>query len=100
MPLTFSKQTIMNTNPNKQLVTCPKCAEQINVSALLHNQIEAELHQTFAAQLAEKQNQFELQLKSEKTQLEQHLKARLAAESSEQMQAMQNELNAKSEQLR
>ncbi|MDD5227356.1 MAG: DUF2130 domain-containing protein [Methylococcales bacterium] len=90
----------MNTNQNKQLVTCPKCAEQINVSALLHNQIEAELHQAFTSRLAEKQNQFEHQLKSEKAQLEQNLKARLAAESSEQMQAMRNELNAKSEQLR
>jgi hypothetical protein len=90
----------MNMNQNKQTVTCPKCAEQINVNALLHNQIEAELHQSFANQLAQKQTQFEQQLKAEKATLEQHLKASLAADSEAQIQAMRNELNAKSEQLR
>lgn len=98
--LTSFKQPIMNMNQNKQTVTCPKCAEQINVNALLHNQIEAELHQAFASQLAQKQAQFEHQLKSEKAQLEQHLKARLAAESNEQMQAMRHELNEQSQKLR
>lgn len=100
MTLTSNKQTIMNTNPNKQTVTCPKCAEQINVNALLHNQIEAELHQSFAAQLAQKQTQFEHQLKSEKATLEQTLKASLAADSEAQIQAMRSELNEQSQKLR
>ena len=100
MPLTTNKQTIMNMNPNKQTVTCPKCAEQINVNALLHNQIEAELHQSFAAQLAQKQTQFEQQLKSEKSILEQTLRANLAADSEAQIQAMRSELNEQSQKLR
>ena len=90
----------MNTNLNKQTVTCPKCSEQINVNALLHTQIEAELHQSFANQLAQKQTQFEQQLKAEKATLEQHLKASLAAESETQIQSMRNELNEQSEKLR
>ena len=90
----------MNMNQNKQTVTCPKCAEQINVNALLHNQIEAELHQSFATQLAQKQTQFEQQLKAEKATLEQTLKASLAADSETQIQAMRSELNEQSEKLR
>jgi hypothetical protein len=90
----------MNTNLNKQTVTCPKCSEQINVNALLHTQIEAELHQSFANQLAQKKTQFEQQLKAEKATLEQHLKASLAAESETQIQSMRNELNEQSEKLR
>jgi hypothetical protein len=90
----------MNTNLNKQTVTCPKCSEQINVNALLHTQIEAELHQSFANQLAQKQTQFEQQLKAEKATLEQHLKASLAADSEAQIQAMRNELNEQSQKLR
>jgi hypothetical protein len=94
--LTSYKQPIMNMNQNKQTVTCPKCAEQINVNALLHNQIEAELHQSFATQLAQKQTQFE----SEKATLEQTLKASLAADSEAQIQAMRSELNEQSQKLR
>jgi hypothetical protein len=84
----------------KQAVTCPKCTAQIDVSALLHSQIEAELHQNFAVQLSQKQAQFEVQLKNEKAQLEQTLKARLTADSQAQIDAMRNELDEKSAQLR
>ncbi len=90
----------MNINQDKQTVTCPKCAEEINVNVLLHNQIEAELRQSFAAQMTQKQTQFEQQLKTEKAQLEQSLKVTLAADSAVQIQAMRDELNIKSEQLR
>lgn len=87
-------------NPEKQAVTCPKCAAQIDVSALLHSQIEAELRQSFASQFSQQQAQFDVQLKNEKAQLEQTLKASLAADSQAQIEAMRNELNEKSEQLR
>lgn len=87
-------------NPEKQAVTCPKCAAQIDVSALLHSQIEAELHQSFASQFSQQQAQFEVQLKNEKAQLEQTLKASLTADSQAQIEAMRNELNEKSQQLR
>jgi hypothetical protein len=87
-------------NQEKQAVTCPKCAAQIDVSALLHSQIEAELRQSFASQFSKQQAQFEVQLKNEKVQLEQTLKASLAADSQAQIDAMRNELNEKSQQLR
>jgi len=86
-------------NKDKQSVTCPKCAAKIDVSALLHSQIEAELRQNFAAQLEKQQTEFENQSKAEKAQLEQSLKARLAADSAAQIDAMRNELNEKSQQL-
>lgn len=82
-------------NQDKQSVTCPKCSAQIDVSALLHSQIEAELKQNFAAQLSQQKNHFE----TEKAQLEQSLKARLAADSAAQIEAMRIELNEKSQQL-
>jgi hypothetical protein len=87
-------------NQEKQAVTCPKCAAKIDVSALLHSQIEAELRQSFASQFSKQQAQFEVQLKNEKVQLEQTLKASLAADSQAQIDAMRNELNEKSQQLR
>ncbi len=87
-------------NQEKHAVTCPKCAAQIDVSALLHSQIEAELRQSFASQFSKQQAQFEVQLKNEKVQLEQTLKASLAADSQAQIDAMRNELNEKSQQLR
>lgn len=86
-------------NQDKQSVTCPKCSAKIDVSALLHSQIEAELRQTFAVQLSQQQVQFEAQLKTEKAQLEQSLKARLAADSAAQIETMRAELNEKSQQL-
>lgn len=87
-------------NLNNQTVNCPKCGEHINVNALLHHQIETELHQSFATQLANQKAEFELQLNTEKTQLEQSLKIRLLADSQSQIEAMRNELNEKSLQLR
>ena len=96
----FTTQQINIMNQNNQVVNCPKCGEQINVNALLHHQIEAELSQSFAMQLASQKAEFELQLNTEKTQLEQTLKIRLLADSQSQIEAMQNELNEKSLQLR
>jgi hypothetical protein len=134
----------MNMNPNKQTVTCPKCTHQFNADEVLSRQIEDKLRQSFEAQSAQNQAQFEYQLKAEKAQyeqlstkihaqklqidferqsmqthiaeavqqgvkreragLEQSLTARITAnvnaENSDRFQAMENELNHKSEQVK
>lgn len=49
----------MNMNQNKQTVTCPKCTHQFNADELLYRQIEDNLRQSFATELANKQAQYD-----------------------------------------
>ncbi len=108
MPLTSYKKTIMNMNQNKQTVTCPKCAHQFNADEVLSRQIEDKLRQSFEAQSAQNQAQFEHQLKAEKSQYEQ-LSTRIHAEKLQidfERQSMQTQIaeavqqQVKSEKLR
>lgn len=84
----------------QQKISCPNCATQIDVNSLLYQQVQSELHQNFEKQLTEQKRQHELQLQTEKLQLENVLKAKLQAESEEQFRLLQEELTEKSQQVK
>lgn len=110
-------------------IKCPNCGTSVDVQDILSHQLEEEIRQKYQAQLASEKKRFEQeqerlnqakeefeqkkrqenelfqerlerQLKEEKRALETRLKQKLAEEQSEQFQALQKELNQKSEQIR
>ena len=114
---------------NQTQIKCPNCGASIDVQDILAHQLEDEIKQKYQAQLAEEkkryeagfenlnkakeefeqkkkrenelfQDRLEKQLKDEKTALEEKLKTKLKEEQSEQFNALQKELNEKSEQIK
>lgn len=114
---------------NSNQVKCPNCGTSIDVQDILAHQLEEEIKQKFQGQLAAEKKRFEeqnerlaaqkaafeeakkkenelfqerlaKQLKEEKTNIELRLKAQLKEESTEQFDALQKELNEKSEQIK
>jgi hypothetical protein len=114
---------------NQNQIKCPNCGTSIDVQDILAHQLEDEIKQKYQAQLAEEkqkvekefeglnkakeefeqkkkqekelfQERLETQLKEEKKAIEAKLKAKLTEEQSEQFQALQKELNEKSEQIK
>lgn len=110
-------------------IKCPNCGTSIDVQDILAHQLEDEIKQKYQAQLADEKKKYEAeqekldkakqefeekkkqqnelfqerlekQLKEEKKAIEEKLKAKLAEEQSEQFQALQKELNEKSEQIK
>ncbi len=110
-------------------IKCPNCGTFIDVQDILAHQLEEEIKQKYQSQLADEQKKvaeqeeklknekeaFELkkkqenelfqerlekQLKEERKAIEDKLKAKLTEEQSEQFQALQKELNEKSEQIK
>jgi hypothetical protein len=114
---------------NTNQINCPKCATIIDVQDILAHQLEEEIKQKYQAQLAQDKKRFEAEqeqlakareefedkkkkenelfqsrleakLKEERIAMENKLKAKLIEEQSEQFQALQKELNEKSEQIK
>jgi hypothetical protein len=117
----------MESQPN--IITCPKCGNEINVSDVLFNQIEERLKQDFQVQIALKDKEYQekdkviqqaqnevqkakedmqtqvdaavkQQLSLQKTAMEKTLRKQVEDEKSEQMTTMEAELKKKSDQLK
>lgn len=118
----------MNNMQNNQ-ISCPNCGNPIDVEDILAHKLEEELKVKFNAQLAAEKKKYELELdtlnkakeefeakkkkendlfqerldktlKEERKLLEVKLKAKVNEEASEQLQALQDELKEKSEQVK
>lgn len=114
---------------NETQIKCPNCGTSIDVQDILAHQLEDEIKQKYQAQLSEEkqkydkefqllndakaeferkkkqenelfQERLEKQVKEEKKLIEEKLKSKLQEEQSEQFQALQKELNEKSEQIK
>lgn len=114
---------------NENQVKCPNCGTSIDVQDILAHQLEEEIKQKFQSQLAAErkkyasqfeelnkakedfqkakkqandmfQERLEKQLKEERKSIESKLKLKLQDEQSEQFQALQKELNEKSEKVK
>jgi len=110
-------------------IKCPNCDALIDVQDILSNQLEEEIKKKYQLQLAEEkkhyeqekdklntekeafeqkkkqenelfQERLEKQLKEDRKAIEEKLKTKIREEQSEQFQALQNELNEKSEQIK
>jgi hypothetical protein len=110
-------------------IKCPNCGESIDVQDILAHQLEEEIKQKYQSQIAEEkkkyktefenlnkakeefekikqqenelfQERLDTQLKEEKKIIETKLKSKLKEEQSEQFDALQKELNEKSEQIK
>lgn len=110
-------------------IKCPNCGTSIDVQDILAHQLEDEIKQKYQAQLVDEKKKYEAeqekldkakqefeekrkqqnelfqerlekQLKEDRKVLEEKLKAKLTEEQSEQFQALQKELNEKSEQVK
>jgi hypothetical protein len=110
-------------------IKCPNCGTSIDVQDILAHQLEDEIKQKYQTQIAEEkkkyeseqeklkqdkldfeqkkkqenelfQERFDKKLKEEKSLMEETLKIKLLEEQSEQFNALQKELNEKSEQIK
>jgi hypothetical protein len=110
-------------------IECPKCGAEINVNEILYHQLEDDFRKKYTAQLAiekkkydhelenlnlqkeefekkkQKENELfqeklQLKLREEKVLLEKQIKAKISEEQSEQVAAMQKDLQEQSEKLK
>jgi hypothetical protein len=114
---------------NETQIKCPNCGTSIDVQDILAHQLEEEIKQKYQSQIAEEKKKYEVgqeklneeklefekkkkqenelfherlenQLKEGKKEIESKLKLKLKEEQSEQFDALQKELNEKSEQIK
>ena len=114
---------------NETHIKCPNCGTSIDVQDILAHQLEEEIKQKYQAQIAEEKKKYEVSkeklkeeklefekkkkqenelfqerldnlLKEGKKEIETKLKLKLKEEQSEQFDALQKELNEKSEQIK
>ncbi|QCE42874.1 DUF2130 domain-containing protein [Psychroserpens sp. NJDZ02] len=114
---------------NENQIKCPNCGTSIDVQDILSHQLEEEIKQKYQSQIAAEkkryegqqeklkqaqhdfeqkkkrenvlfQERLENQLKEDKKEIETKLKLKLKEEQSEQFEALQKELNEKSEQVK
>ncbi|MFK5958473.1 MAG: DUF2130 domain-containing protein [Lutibacter sp.] len=114
---------------NSNQIKCPNCGTSIDVQDILSHQLEEEIKQKYQSQIAEEkkkytvefeglnkakeefekkkkqenemfQERLDTQLKEQKKVIETSLKLKLKEEQSEQFDALQKELNEKSEQVK
>ena len=114
---------------NETQIKCPNCGTSIDVQDILAHQLEEEIKQKYQAQIAEEKKKYEVSkeklkeeklefekkkkqenelfqerldnlLKEGKKEIETKLKLKLKEEQSEQFDALQKELNEKSEQIK
>ncbi len=114
---------------NNNQIKCPNCGTSIDVQDILADQLEEEIKQKYQSQIAEEKKKYESeqeklerekldfeekkkkenqlfqerlqnQLKESKKEIESKLKLKLKEEQSEQFDALQKELNEKSEQVK
>jgi hypothetical protein len=110
-------------------IQCPNCGQEIDVNDILYHQLDDELRRKYNDELAREQRKFQAQadavnkekaalesekrqlqeqisqgiregVKSERQKLEQKLRSQLEEEQSERINAMQQELSGKTEQLK
>jgi len=115
--------------PDTAQIKCPNCGTSIDVQDILAHQLEEEIKQKYQLQLADEkkkvdleqeklskakeefeqtrkqeaelfQERIESKLKDERKLIEEKLKKKLIEEQSDQFQALQKELNEKSEQIK
>ena len=80
-------------NQESSEIKCPHCGEEIDVNEALSRQLEEELRKQYENKLAKK-------LKENRGELEQSLKKKIEEEQAGQIQSLQDELAAKSNQVR
>ena len=114
---------------NENQIKCPNCGTSIDVQDILSHQLEEEIKQKYQSQIAAEKKRYESQqeqlkqekldfeqkkkrenvlfqerlenqLKEDKKEIEAKLKLKLKEEQSEQFEALQKELNEKSEQVK
>ncbi|MEY3238257.1 MAG: hypothetical protein RI883_2358 [Bacteroidota bacterium] len=114
---------------NNSQIKCPNCGTSIDVQDILSHQLEDEIKQEYQRRLTEEkkkfdsafdklnrekddfevkkkqenelfQDRFDKKIKEEKKAIEEKLKIKLTEEQTEQFQALQTELNEKSEKLK
>ncbi|MBQ0786241.1 MAG: DUF2130 domain-containing protein [Oceanihabitans sp.] len=114
---------------NETQIKCPNCGTSIDVQDILSHQLEEEIKQKYQSQIADEKKKYEQQqeklkqekhdfeqkkkkenelfqerlenqLKADKKEIEAKLKLKLKEEQSEQFDALQKELNEKSEQVK
>jgi hypothetical protein len=114
---------------NNTQIKCPNCGTSIDVQDILAHQLEDEINHKYQTQLAEEKKKFdaefdslnkakeqfeqkkkqenelfqdrlEKQLKEDRKSIEEKLKLKFQEEQSEQFNALQKELNEKSEQVK
>ncbi|WP_272022527.1 DUF2130 domain-containing protein [Olleya namhaensis] len=114
---------------NENQIKCPNCGTSIDVQDILSHQLEEEIKQKYQSQIAAEKKRYESQqeklklekldfeqkkkrenvlfqerlenqLKEDKKEIEAKLKLKLKEEQSEQFDALQKELNEKSEQVK
>ncbi|MBU2018711.1 MAG: DUF2130 domain-containing protein [Bacteroidetes bacterium] len=114
---------------NNNQIKCPNCSTLIDVQDILAHQLEDEIKQKYQAQILEEKKKFEAQenklkeeklafeekrkqenelfherlekqLKEDRKAIEEKLKIKLNEEQADQFKALQEELNAKSEQVK
>lgn len=114
---------------NNSQIKCPNCGTSIDVQDILSHQLEDQIKQEYQKKLTEEkkkfdsefeklnrekddfevkkkqenelfQDRFDKRIKEEKKAIEEKLKIKLAEEQTEQFQALQTELNEKSEKLK
>ncbi|WP_055445919.1 DUF2130 domain-containing protein [Lacinutrix mariniflava] len=114
---------------NENQIKCPNCGTSIDVQDILSHQLEEEIKQKYQSQIAAEKKRYESQqeklklekldfenkkkrenvlfqerlenqLKEDKKEIEAKLKLKLKEESSDQFEALQKELNEKSEQVK
>jgi hypothetical protein len=114
---------------NENQIKCPNCGTSIDVQDILSHQLEEEIKQKYQSQIAQEKKKYEVeqeklkqekldfeqkkkkenelfqdrlekQLKEGKKEIEAILKHKLKEEQSEQFEALQKELNEKSEQVK
>lgn len=114
---------------NENQIKCPNCGTSIDVQDILSHQLEEEIKQKYQSQIAKEKKKYEVeqeklkqekfdfeqkkkkenelfqsrlekQLKEGKIEIESTLKRKLKEEQSEQFDALQKELNEKSEQVK
>lgn len=113
----------------KQVITCPKCGTEIDVNAVLYQNISKELERKYAEESGKKQKELELKfseleknkaelkrqeedlsnkidsgvserLKLEKSKLESEIKEKIEQENAGAFKSLQDELNKKTEQIK
>ncbi|MHB1546136.1 MAG: DUF2130 domain-containing protein [bacterium] len=113
----------------KQFITCPQCGTEIDVNAVLYQNISKELERKYAEKEGEAKKEYESKLaeikkteadiekrerelndrisagvseklKAEKSKLESELRSEIKAENDDTIKSLQSELNKKSEQIK
>ncbi len=100
---------------SQNIIKCPKCGTQINVSEVLYQQLEKEIREKYENKIAEKESELkakeerlkdlvdkevESKLRTERAKLEEKLRQQLDLENAELIKGLKEELERKSSQVK